>query len=107
MMQPGSLRDSAVSFSKIAATSDSRPIFAIQITANTTIPRSDLLSCRDAACRACFRVQIKRRRGHPRLYMGITNFATAMPDTRLTLTACQSQLAYELRQKNRLLTIRT
>ena len=40
LMQPGSLRDSAVSFSKIAATSDSRPTFAIQVTANTTIRRS-------------------------------------------------------------------
>src|SRR6266404_4217543 len=37
MTQPGSLRDSAVSFSKSAATSDSRPVFAIQVTASTTI----------------------------------------------------------------------
>src|SRR5712664_3362272 len=37
MRHPASLRDSAVSLSKIAITSDSRPIFAIQVTANTTI----------------------------------------------------------------------
>src|SRR5277367_6392841 len=48
MTQPGSLRDSAVSFSKIAATSDSRPIFAIHVTANTTIHRS-VLSLRNRA----------------------------------------------------------
>src|SRR5882672_2512688 len=42
MTQPGSLRDSAVSFSKSAATSDSRPAFAIHVTASTTIRRSVL-----------------------------------------------------------------
>src|ERR1039458_4251945 len=42
MTQPGSFRDSAESFSKVAATSDSRPTFAIQVTANTTIRRSVL-----------------------------------------------------------------
>jgi hypothetical protein len=43
MTQPGSFRDSAESFSKIAATSDSRPTFAIQVTANTTIRHSPFL----------------------------------------------------------------
>src|SRR6476646_8678612 len=35
--QPGSLRDSPVSFENKAATSASRPAFAIQVTASTTI----------------------------------------------------------------------
>ncbi len=38
--QPGSLRDSSVNLEKTAATSASRPTFAIQVTARTTIMRS-------------------------------------------------------------------
>src|SRR5208282_4885091 len=91
MRQPGSLRDSVESFSKIAATSDSRPTFAIQVTANTTIRRSVLISCRDAACRVSCCVQ--RRRGKPRLYK--SGF----------LAVLQSQRAYEIGDQNRLLTI--
>src|SRR5690242_12741580 len=37
MTHPGSLRDSSVSFENRAATSASRPAFAIQVTASTTI----------------------------------------------------------------------
>src|SRR5271169_4672873 len=40
MRQPGSLRDSSVSFAKIGGTSASCPAFAIHVTAKTTIVRS-------------------------------------------------------------------
>src|SRR6266849_6248481 len=40
--QPGSLRDSSVSFENTPTTSASRPTFAIHVTASTTIARSVL-----------------------------------------------------------------
>src|SRR5450759_5404064 len=66
MRQPGSLRDSAESFSKIAITSDSRPTFAIQVTANTTIRRSVLsLSVDLGSCRWALQAQLAYEVGDP------------------------------------------
>src|SRR5215469_731014 len=45
MAQPGSLRDSSVSFVKRSATSFSCPTLAIHVTTSTTIARSVVLSC--------------------------------------------------------------
>src|SRR5690349_8618877 len=44
MWHPGSLRDSSVSFENRLATSASRPAFAIQVTAKTTIALLRVLS---------------------------------------------------------------
>src|SRR5208282_35466 len=85
MTQPGSLRDSAESFSKIAATSDSRPIFAIQVTANTTIRRS-------VSFHAETQVAASPRRAKPRL-------------CKIVLTTCQTQFLYKVRDQDRLLAI--
>src|SRR6266576_3306877 len=76
MTQPGSLRDSAVSFSKTAATSDSRPVFAIQVTVKTTIHRSVL------ALSVCWSGANRRAHG------------------------LQAQLAHKIRHQDRLLAIR-
>src|SRR5271156_1788047 len=65
MMQPGSLRDSVVSRSKIAITSDSRPTFAIQVTANTTIRRSVLfLSVKLVSRRQALQAQLAYKIGN-------------------------------------------
>src|SRR5437016_3211466 len=93
--QPGSFRDCSVSFANKPATSDSRPLFAIHVTASTTI--------------ACSRFAISGRLRCDRPHHSLRRPA-------LVLTLCQSsdflscqysQFCNEIIYKNGLLTTRT
>src|SRR5438067_2305871 len=93
--QPGSFRDCSVSFANKPATSDSRPLFAIHVTASTTI--------------ACSRFAIAGRLRCDRPHRSLRRPA-------LVLTLCQSsdflscqysQFCNEIIYKNGLLTTRT
>src|SRR5438094_2063898 len=93
--QPGSFRDCSVSFANKPATSDSRPVFAIHVTASTTI--------------ACSRFAIAGRLRCDRPHHSLRRPA-------LVLTLCQSsvflscqysQFCHTFIHENRLLTTRT